>query len=423
MTTTTTTTMMGKCVDLPEEVMVEIMSWLPPDSLIRFKVVSKSWYAIIKFLINDSEFVAKHLSNMKNDMSSLALVYQSPCTCEDVNDQLIVFHSRCCPVSVPKIYLDHDDGGETDHNIDHVIEDLPRIPYETDETDRLEYHCNGVIVLTRYESESCRDFILYNPAVTEFRILPQSMLLDSICIKGGGLGFDSRANDYKLVKFGHDWRSHKSKAVVYRLSTGSWVEIKFDWNELKFDLDIDDIVINSTGVFCKGVIYWHVCIHKVVSVDELQSFDEILRDKLLSFNVSDEIFRGLPLPDNLKSLEDPWDPKWNTLAVWNESLAMFHYPKEREAAVSIQVWVMDESSESWIKQLVVGPPIGACTALTFWKTDELLMQGEDKRLVSYNLRSRKLRNLAIVGVGKNGDAFEELAFPYVKSLVSVKERR
>ena len=88
---------------LPEELVKEIMSWLPPDSLIRLKVVSKSWYSFIKSLMSDSTFAAKHFCNMKNDMSSIAFIDESPCTCEDVEDEQVLTHSLSCPVSVPKI--------------------------------------------------------------------------------------------------------------------------------------------------------------------------------------------------------------------------------------------------------------------------------------------------------------------------------
>ena len=409
-------TMTEKCADLPEEVVVEIMSWLPPESLIRFKRVSKSWYALIRFLITDSTFVAKHFLNMKNDMSSVAFIYQSPCTCEYVHHQDLVRHSRSCPVTVPKICSlshldddDDDDDGESESDyIHHVIEDLPRIPYERDVTDRLEYHCNGVIVLTRYDSGTYRGLFIYNPGIMEFRILPESIFSDDLYFLGGGLGYDTKADDYKLINFGHGWMSNNPKAQVYSLGTNSW-------REIKFELDNYDMVINRRGVFCKGVIYWHVCFNTSLPEN---------RYKLISFNVSNETFHDLVLPNNLQYLEFSWDPRWNTLAVWNESLALFQYPIEREKAVSnIEVWVMDESFGSWIKQLVVGPLMGIWTALTFWKDDELLLQEMDGSLASYNLRIQKPRNLSIDGVGRRDDVFEECVFPYVKSLVSVKARR
>ncbi|XP_022946872.1 F-box protein At5g49610-like [Cucurbita moschata] len=38
---------------------MEILSWLPPETLLRFKSVHKSWYA----LINDPKFILKHFLN------------------------------------------------------------------------------------------------------------------------------------------------------------------------------------------------------------------------------------------------------------------------------------------------------------------------------------------------------------------------
>jgi hypothetical protein len=40
---------------LPEEMVVKILSWLPPKSLIRFKCVSKRWHA----LIGNPDFLSK----------------------------------------------------------------------------------------------------------------------------------------------------------------------------------------------------------------------------------------------------------------------------------------------------------------------------------------------------------------------------
>lgn len=42
-----------------------------------------------------------------------------------------------------------------------------------------------------------------------------------------GFGYDSRANEYKVVKSGFD-RSKNLRAEVYHLSTDSWRELNFD---------------------------------------------------------------------------------------------------------------------------------------------------------------------------------------------------
>ena len=39
---------------MPVDVLEQIFSWLPPESLIRFKCVNKSWYAHINSLMKNS---------------------------------------------------------------------------------------------------------------------------------------------------------------------------------------------------------------------------------------------------------------------------------------------------------------------------------------------------------------------------------
>ncbi|POO01538.1 hypothetical protein TorRG33x02_028450 [Trema orientale] len=93
---------------------------------------------------------------------------------------------------------------------------------------------------------------------------------------------------------------------------------------------------------------------------------------------------------------------------------------------TIQVWIMGDcfgsvkGSSSWIKQLTIGPFIGMASPLTFWKSDELLMRvNREGKLVSYNIHTKKFRNLAINGAKK----VRCWALPYMKSLFSVQRRR
>ncbi|GMN32997.1 hypothetical protein TIFTF001_003912 [Ficus carica] len=80
-------------------------------------------------------------------------------------------------------------------------------------------------------------------------------------------------------------------------------------------------------------------------------------------------------------------------------LLCFPFTK-RGAAPSIGVWVGDGGVRGacWIKKLTVGLLIGIGKPSTFWKSDELLMQGNGVGLISYNLRTGKLRDLAINGM-------------------------
>lgn len=76
----------------------------------------------------------------------------------------------------------------------------------------------------------------------------------------------------------------------------------------------------ASGLFCKGALYWVI---------------QSSRYKLLSFDVSIQVFHALSSPDNLQMLEihDPHSPKWISLTTWNEPAALFSYHKERGCAI------------------------------------------------------------------------------------------
>ncbi|PON36086.1 F-box domain containing protein [Parasponia andersonii] len=345
-----------KWLDLEEEVVVEIMSFLPPKSLIQFKLVNKLWCAFMESLINDPLFVVKHLYNMKNNLllysTSLAFICKVPCSCDEpelittlANSTNELVHSPSCPQYVRPHLLtlfhghDHDD----DDQIRHVVEDfdLPLICGDTKLNGITEYNCNGLVCLTR-EVSDYPDYVLCNPSTKKWRLLPDLINRFSFARLGGGLGCDSRDKDYKFVRFGYHLDSKDSIAEIYSLGTDSWREIKFDWSEMKFGFKVTDVMAAEVDkeILCRGVLYWVVQGHKI-----------------MCFDVSDEVFRSLPLPDNLQSSKKLSSfPKQIKLAVWNEAVALFHYPNENGVVRSIEIWVMMddciggvESSCSWFK--------------------------------------------------------------------------
>lgn len=152
------------CCDLPEEIFLEIFSWLHPKSLFRFKCVSISLYALINFLIKDTTFVNKHLRNINKFLSST--------TCF-----VFVFPKRSllCDNDAVKLLIEfHDDDHESDH-INYVCEDfhLPALPSGMDLAFSMKSQCNGIVFLEHCKSNT---IILCNPAIKESRTLPKPRL-------------------------------------------------------------------------------------------------------------------------------------------------------------------------------------------------------------------------------------------------------
>ncbi|XP_022159366.1 putative F-box protein At3g52320, partial [Momordica charantia] len=137
--------------NLPEEVMIEILSRLPPESLVRFKCVRKSWYA----LINNPNFATKHFANFPQ--SSTTVLLKRLVTEESGNKQNM-FTFLKFPLH--------------DHQSASVLDfDLPFD--ENFQYFEFRGHSHGLVCLSDLRS----DIILCNPATREFRKLPPSILL------------------------------------------------------------------------------------------------------------------------------------------------------------------------------------------------------------------------------------------------------
>ncbi|PON34380.1 F-box domain containing protein [Trema orientale] len=391
-----------RCSDLPEDVLEEIFSWLPPESLVRFKCVSKSWYALINFLIKNLEFVNKHLRNIdKKIFSSTYSVFSC-----------LTDLSHCRNISLlhrdmfKSLTVFHEHDYNKSHHLNYVSEDF-RLPTPVCNLylyAALSSHCNGIICLA-----SGSTLVLCNPATKEVRVLPRPCLsFDDLWVQQVVFGYDSRANDYKIVRlvrkrFIRDQMEYylKSRAEMYSMGIDSWREIN------GIPVEIDSFADIGKEVFCNGVFYWPV---------------RARNEFIFSFDLFDEEFNIISLPNNpLVSQRD----HVTKLAVWNESLALFLYPAESEVPKSIEVWVMDDCSDhdskgscSWINKFVIEPLVGGfATPLTFLKNYKLLMQATDGGLILYDLRSQMLHKLTIVQAVSSIPVWE---FSYVKSLVSVQ---
>lgn len=363
---------MARFCDLPEEFLEEIMSWLPPDSLKRFKRVCKSWYVLISSLMGNPGFVAKHLGHMeKKKLSSPFIHIRNIVTIDYTESQGTYFLTLANDDDY------HDDFDDNDY-IPCVTEDLKFLTYNLNNMFvKLVAHCNGIICLSAFDTSDV--FLLLNPAIKEFKIVPNASPGDDSEARLVGFGYDSRANDYKVVniKSMDEDRDGPYKAEVFTLSTNSWKEIELNL-EIVYFLNCDYHVVH-----CNGVCYWYF-------------WDLVCT--IISFDVAEEVFAFIPLPDNVPKVEKEWYllAEWTKIAVWNESPVLFFYT-ELDPIV-IDMWVMDacsggvRGSYSWTKHLTIGPLEGINYPLAFWDADELFMETKDGDIIFYNLQSQELND-------------------------------
>ncbi|KAK8673612.1 hypothetical protein V6N13_111936 [Hibiscus sabdariffa] len=215
-----------------------------------------------------------------------------------------------------------------------------------------------------------------------------------------GFGYDAKTHHCKVVRIVSYWEErsgsdlpHHSRVEVYSLATGSWKEI---------DVQVPAHVWYSPcfETYFNGAFHWY-------------AIDSNRNEVILSFHMGNEEFRVIPMPSVLPLYDHSL---CRSLLVWNGCIALVIYPREGTEK-SFEIYVMKEYGvrKSWTKILTIGPLTKVEMPLAFWKNDEILMEGSDGLVVSYNLKRQELKDLPIYGVPKS---FATLV--YVNSLVSVK---
>jgi F-box interacting protein len=345
---------------LPEEMVVKILSWLPPKSLIRFKSVSKRWHA----LIGNPDFLSKNLLNY-------SILTQNPCDprrltlfiARDISDrrkEIFSFRSydslRCAsqtPLNLP-----------------------PALPSFS-----VVASCNGLLCLWNW------DLYLWNPATpSELKALPAA---PSLCrgydlgFYHVGFGFDSVSNDFKVVKLFDGDRVGLLEAEMYSLKSGCW-------RPLDVSESLEFRVVSQSAAM-DGVFLWYD-----------GEGPPYLSDSIVAFDFSKEEFVKMKFPDDsffYASSSHDNDEFTRFLTKLKGSVAMIVVPIGVKEYMYLDIWVMLEFgvSESWTRLLGIELPLHLERPLGFWKNGELFMQNSEGQVVLYDLLAQTETNLQFEG--------------------------
>ncbi|XVF84338.1 hypothetical protein PTKIN_Ptkin17bG0029000 [Pterospermum kingtungense] len=234
--------------------------------------------------------------------------------------------------------------------------------------------CNGLLCLC--DPDGCT--ALWNPSTKVFKLLPQSSVQRPPSAASNfnycsGLGFDSKSQDYKVVRF---------------------IANFFEENGT---LCPEANPFPSTA-YVNGVYYW-IAFGKYVDDDDI----------IISFDFANEKFSTLPIPE----FDKPLGPNVFSLLEYNGSLGAIFYPFEGTEK-SFELWVMNGS---WTKEFVVESVSGVVKPLGFWENGELFFEGSNQELLLFDPATRKFKNL---GIYDRPDAMEII--PYVESSVPINGR-
>ncbi|XP_059302423.1 putative F-box protein At1g47790 [Lycium ferocissimum] len=184
-----------------EEIIMEIFSRLPVQSLLRFKCVSKFWEALISF----PYFKMKHLNFAKNDQDSQKLLINQMCP------KYGIFSIYCCPLSSLQL-----------------VEDVQKLDCPLNpKPNRFAIHCyyDGLVVIEVPDNLDGyrRTLLLWNSSTRESIVLPALEFPPDV-VSRFGLGYDSTRGEYKILHM----RQHLHRSIpseILALKIGSWRRI------------------------------------------------------------------------------------------------------------------------------------------------------------------------------------------------------
>ncbi|KAE9614429.1 hypothetical protein Lal_00033783 [Lupinus albus] len=326
-------------INIPYDLIFNILSKLPIKSLRRFSCVTPSWAN----LLENPNFMMMYTHNFFRDNDHDTSIFLRQGMVEPYDDNSFLLCGERFENKV-KLYLPHaiqDDEFKCRFKLGSII--------------------NGTICLYNElqfgEDEIVQKVVLWNLSSNEFKIIPP----DVHCPPGfflqvyfSGFGFVKLTNDYKLIRKLNfviigNWDGviedyPVSSWQLYSLKSNSWKELDF---EMPSNLSNDEIYFN-------GMCHWWG--RKIFDEEELV---------LVSFNLSDEVFYTTQVDTTKCYLLFT-----RALVVINDSIATI-VMHEDENCYDISILGEIGVKESWTKIITIGPipcisyPIGSIPCISY----------------------------------------------------------
>ncbi|KAL0009560.1 hypothetical protein SO802_011062 [Lithocarpus litseifolius] len=358
---------------LPDDIVKDILTWLPPKPLVRFRCVLRCW----KSNIADPEFIERHL--IINKAKSLSLS-------ENNNAYLL-----CNTPPVP--FLHWPRVGELCTvicNSDSSFTKIIRLKVPSHESTLRFY--NGIFCFVgdmpafslRRKRQAIpvtppvRNSAIYlgNPSIRKHKRLPTVLVNDRFENSSYGLAFlTSQNNDLKLLVFGR-FNREQLRAQVYTLRTNSW-----SWVELPVE-PLDEFVGPISRISPSPL-----ALHFIATTSQVYEF-------ILCFDVDNEQFWEIKLPHNYSN---GLSLKFKQLVVFKGSLALIAFGQDEAELVEVcRIWVMSEYglADSWTPTLSV-PLSGVADFLGCTGSGELVIMKSGNQVFSFDPENQNENDLGI----------------------------
>ncbi|XP_057453186.1 F-box/kelch-repeat protein At3g23880-like [Lotus japonicus] len=353
---------------LCEELQLEILSWLPVKSLVRFKCISKSW----KSTISDSQFIKLHLlrssSKRNTDFTHLLSLVRSPPESP----------SAATTVAIPDEYI-------------------------------FSGTCNGLICLLTFEYLYLQ-FRLWNSATRSMSQHSPPLYFPINCNCYLGFGYDSSTDTYKVVVAVSHSVSWETTVHVYNMGYDTC------WRTIQLS-HFPSMCPGGDAVYVNNTLNWSaINLTYIGDSTQLMNSDP---GTILSFDLGKETCAQLPLPYCNQ------DINWYVpnLGVLRDCLCFCQTDKE----TCFEIWQMKEFGvhESWTRLFHITGFESIFRNIQLWHSFAMYMsENGDALLLSKSrvppfeavLYTQKDNKLELMNIAN--DIVDCYAHNYIESLVS-----
>ncbi|RZR92344.1 hypothetical protein BHM03_00020617 [Ensete ventricosum] len=355
--------------ELPLDLLMKMLAWIPAKALLRLRCVCKCWYSIT----TDLFFVRLHLQQQQllPEVTSVFTFHR-----HFTNDSSLL--SRLDVVDAPWVAK-------------HVAAWHKRPPLS------VSLPCHGLFCL--YHINMDFDVCLYNPTTRKSFSLPHNFTSGNIILSDFCLGYHPVSRQYKVI---HTFCTRSTPLVMEALTVGGST-----WRKVEVCNALGMLTLLNRGrPSASGIMYW-------------LGQKNLREEAILSLDLQNEIFTQVPFPD----IEDQHE-SGNTSLI--EMEGTIHFAIHWFSMVDwMDIWMLQESGAHrvWIHRFhlrLCALPTGVSQSERLIRPPLPLLINQGKilisdcrRLVYYDLASKDLQH-EVVFHGC-GDYF---AFVIVESLVS-----
>ncbi|TXG74612.1 hypothetical protein ES288_1Z027100v1 [Gossypium darwinii] len=317
--------------ELPEALVMEILSKLPVKSLTRFNCVCKYWC---------SSFQTPHFisNNYHNNLE---------------NNNLNLLLSRCDGNTFQRYFSQLSN--EKYQN--YIVKQNIHLPFFRNDLPYVYGACHGLLCLLDPLKDKAA---IWNPSTREFKILPPSSIqrppyfspFEETYLTLDDVAFEPRCF----------W--------LYSLRSNSWQEIPCP--------DYKPTGTTLGNNYVDGICYWKT---------ETGAYLDF-RGLILSFDMGNEKFSILPIPEFVGSFPE----YFVNLLVFNGSLGAIVYPTEG-IDTSFDLWVTSEGV--WTKQFNIKSISGVVRPLGFGKNGDLFLRDTNDEVLLFDASTQELKELQI----------------------------